>query len=238
MSIVLLVIALISGGCGYATQLIKGANRVTVLSEVERYRAEIREFRDYYGALPGDFSYAGKFWGHDCKGNFSTEKDICSGDGDEIIRDNTEGYRAWQHLYLAGFGSFAPTSFTLRYKAAVGRNVPKSVMRRAAYQILGDSRMNESYAPLKGADRNFLRLAGQRIRGNLMYPLLTPSDAFNLDKKVDDGKADRGYVYADNGRRAMGKDSGVQCISGRYPNTYYKLTNDQVACYLQFSING
>ena len=66
-------------------------------------------------------------------------------------------------------------------------------------QFLADRKMNNYNYLISSQANNFLRLAKKAQTRNLMGAALTAEQAFLLDRKIDDGRPNKGYILADNG---------------------------------------
>src|SRR5688500_4541698 len=85
VSIVLMVIALLSGGILVAQSLIRQSELRQVAGEVDSTKKAIEEFRDKYLGLPGDITNAENFWGSDTDcpnttSNITPKIPTCNGD--------------------------------------------------------------------------------------------------------------------------------------------------------------
>lgn len=159
LAIVLLVLALISGGIVAGRSLLRASEVQAMVSESARYTQAINTFRDKFKALPGDFAMATTVWGasHATHATCITKTDpadsivTCNGDGngritnqDSIASTYYEQFRAWQHLANAGliegnYTGIAESSLNANYGYKVGKNIPTSKISAAGWKLLNIS---------------------------------------------------------------------------------------------------
>lgn len=190
LSIVLVILGLLTGGILAGQSLIRAAELRSVSSEMSRYSTAIYTFRDKYFALPGDMANAFAFWGATagCTNvNVNTDTAGCNGNGDGFVisgsNDLGESSRAWQHLALAGLieGTYSGVEGT-------GTWTPRSRMGQAPWHMKswsGPAAHGWTSAP----SSQTLMLAIDYLSG------MKPEEAWNLDTKLDDGRAYNGKVF-------------------------------------------
>ncbi len=212
LSMVLVIIALLSGGIFMAQSLIRQAQLRGIAMEYDRTKKAIEEFRDKYMGLPGDITNAESIWGSDagCPGtssNTSRKQLTCNGDGSGTIgsssqtgqlSNQTEWFRAWQQLANAGLiqGTYtgAPGAGGTS-ESIIGINVPASQLAGAGwtlnYTLFNTDGMmwSDNY----GHVLNFgSYTSGDFTRG----PAMSPEEALSFDTKIDDGYPGLGSVRA------------------------------------------
>lgn len=221
LSIVLVIIGLIIGGIIASTSILKRTEMQTVLNDYSNYSTAVAQFRQQYGGYPGDIHDATSFWGDDsticADGNVTNgSPGTCNGDSNGDMSDFAasgcrfadgtttarceEPYRAWQHLVLGEFikGYYTGTTPTTGTNGVVlGTNVPKSHIDQAGWSF--GYKADTTSAPV--ADQynqglsNFLAFgAVVAASAQTQGAALTPTDAWNVDKKIDDGKPGTGRV--------------------------------------------
>ena len=226
LSIVLMIIAAIVGVIFSALSIKRSAQLQSAVREYDTYVKAIVEFQDKYKALPGDMLGSSGFrptdmWGTDpcgcpCTTSATLTSLTCNGDGNGHIGDSdvngniiqSTGYelhRSWQHLSNAGFikGQFtgSPADNTNTTYVRVGLNSPASVITGAGWSLF-----YLKYLPGGGPDNGALwrdyqyghiLLLGANTAPSYAYgPVLTPSEAFEIDQKIDDGKPGTGNMRA------------------------------------------
>ncbi len=256
LSIVLVIIGLIIGGILLGQSLLKAAQLRSVGAEADRYGAAIRLFVDKYSAPPGDMSNATSFWGTDpggCPGTALTSTTpritTCDGNGDGQITlaagTANEVFRSWQHLSAAGLveGTFTGVTGTSLYSSASfnqNANPPNTPLSRYrpglwSLQNLGsDIWPVSSTSYFEGVYNNVLYF-GQSSSG--AGAVLTPTEAWNVDKKIDDGMPGTGrmVIPETDGNPTTGcSDTSPSGSAEISLTSQYLLGNTSVACRLIF----
>ncbi len=284
LSIVLVIIGLIVGGVLVGQDLIRSAAIRATISQVEQFNTAVNTFHGKYNAIPGDMnastaqSYG--FAAVDFEGTARGFNGLAgTGDGNGIIEGIGYGGATGPGYVLSQFSG--ETGFfwsDLTY--AHGQNinlVPLSVAESclpfiADFAALGCFAGLSSFSQYLPAARlgngNFFYVysnAGYNYYGISVlqlttYPVpgatpgLTVSQAYNIDKKVDDGTANSGNVQASyvqcntcNGvgvigfspSAASGSYTSTTCFdsaSGAYALKWGQGGGNNVACGLSFKM--
>lgn len=263
LSIVLVVVGILMGAVLGGQHLLHTMRLNKVSEEMRNYESAIMLFNQRYGGLPGDMPNATDYWGQisgddgclipeygDDAGNsidMGTGTQTCNGNDDDKIGDwdlpdlYHEMFRAWQHLHNADLvgrafsGVSGPDS---DMDARAGTNIPTgpfsgsgwSIMRLGYYVNQGDTTnpfFNRAYGNvlLFGAES-----AGYPSRG----PVLTPIEARNIDRKIDDSTPAGGNITP----VLSGSSPTSGCTSASGDSTVltatYNTDNEEVACALYF----
>ena len=232
LSIVLVIIALIVGGMIVGKELLRNSEVKSVIGEYSNYVQAIANFRDKYQAMPGDFATA-----------TSVFSGTTNGDGNGLIMVNISGTRldeqflAWQHLYKSEFikGSYSGSAGSNGARdRVVGTNIPASQLSGAGWGLISvtltDIAGGYTEIPYTAPDippNHVLWVGGRSVSGAVdsQKPLLSPSEAYDIDKKVDDGLPGNGKVIAQaNGTTGT-------CSSSA---TAYNITATDLYCALVF----
>jgi len=233
LSIVLVIIGLVVGGVMVGAGLVHNTKIRNAAVDLTRYKTAIHDFKRKYGDFPGDIMTATDIWGSasGCPNVVSTGANTCNGDGDGMIENSSassyEFLRVWQHLAYAEFieGKFTGTYSSSNLAADV--NVPASALKGGVYDVRYQS------SNLFGRIGHHIKLAA--IRTNTAdNALLSPVDALAIDKKYDDGFADRGDIVAVDALNVGGCVSNGTSFTA--PSTY-QATNENAACRLYFWID-
>ncbi len=249
LSIVLVILGLLTGGILAGKSLIRASELRSVMTEYTNYKTAIFTFKDKYFALPGDMTNATAFWGAahatpaTCVATVGSGTETCNGDGDltiilggEDASERGEGYMFWQHLGNAGLiegrytGMAGPSSDD---DDLIGENVPASKLDGGAWNI-------ENYGVWGGG---FLDFAGDYGNHNFEFgakdtvydedtdaPLLTPTEAYGIDSKIDDGKPGLGKVIVKHWDECTNA-GGDTDVTADYDGTI-----DSIECSLHFLI--
>ena len=210
LSIVLVIIGLIVGGILVGQDLIKGAEIRATIAQIEKYNTAVNTFRNKYGGIPGDLtvSTASQF------GLFSTlSGSSYYGDGNGLVEGGASTTAAggvtgegetlvfWRHLSDASlvdgsFGSGATIgsgtgalATACTSAGACNSYIPAAKLGRGN-SIIINAAQGLNYFGITGVTD--ITTAGAITGTNN----LTPIEAFNIDKKVDDSLPYSGSVQA------------------------------------------
>ncbi len=215
LSIVIVIIGLIVAGISAGQSLVRQAGLRSIINDYNRYLASLNSFYLQYEALPGDMRNARDYWG----------VSYGNGDGDKSIEisetvsgHGIEGQNTWTHLSAAGVveGSYTSGAFTDASNPQV----------LDAYWSLSDHTI-----ALYGRFGNRLLLARSATPTG---GVVSSSEAYAIDIKVDEGQADTGIMYATTASTVSGTAS--TCTSGDWADTSsdYNLDVTDRGCRLIF----
>lgn len=232
LSIVMVVIGLLVGGTLAGQSLIRSARLKTLVSEVNKYKASLNQFKISYSGLPGDIKNASSYF-----------TGATNGDADDTIDAETsnEPFAAMSQLAAAGFieGTFTGswgTGFTAQSTASSG-NTPTSSSGVEGALIYIKCCSGTDYARTISFNNHVSVFA---INTNTAYRsgVLTPIEAMDIDKKTDDGIPDFGLVGASgsyNGTNYV----ATGCYSGTGKTSTYDsavaANKDKTYCQMQFA---
>lgn len=218
MSIVLVVIGLVVGGILVGRDVISSAAVRAQVSQIEKYNQAVNTFRDKYGYLPGDINataaaqfgflqrgiggvYAGNGDGNGLiEGvHIALNCGYCVGDGEPVMFWNDLTYANGMNLNLIE-GSFS---------APGGSWSPSGNGNPSAPGISGAT-LASWFPPAKIGGGNYVYVYSQNsvnyyglsVVTNITYYDVTSSvgltvkQAYDIDKKVDDGLPQSGVVIA------------------------------------------
>jgi len=220
LSIVLVILGLLTGGILAGQSLIRASELRNVGIEANRFITATHAFRDKYFALPGDMNNAIQFWGvaagngtgndATCRSAVSTDAKTCNGNGDGQILSSTgsnEPFRYWQHLANAGLIEGQYTGQASSSAFLPNKDVPGSKIDSTSAWTMTYNGIKTGSANLFDGDygNSFSLYQGNATR----YGNLTPSEAWNLDTKSDDGKPGTGKVIANLG--SAYSSAGTSC---------------------------
>lgn len=209
LAIVLVIIGLLIGGVLTGQALIHASELRAITTEADKNKTAIHAFQDRYLSLPGDTTRAVKFWGAldpvastcdtlEATGDTAT----CNGNGDgRIGLDDGLGYeplRLWQHLANAWlvYGYYTGTTTTAGvYQVEAGRNVPASRYPNGAWCARWRQATTASADHFdEPASNHALLFGADDSVAPCEAPVLSPEDALNIDRKLDDGRPGTGAV--------------------------------------------
>lgn len=197
LSIVLVIIGLIVGGVLVGQDLIKAAELRSTVSQIQKYETAVNTFRLKYNGIPGDLSTPDTFF---TITNVGT--DGC-GDGDGLVEGVSacgtvpagelmiagENTVFWYQLSQAGMvdGNYTVSAFTTYNAAPSDTTIPAA--KAGAGRVVPGAAGGKNYFVI-GAP-------GTPTAGNAAWTAgFTPTEAYQLDSKVDDGVPDSGIILA------------------------------------------
>jgi prepilin-type N-terminal cleavage/methylation domain-containing protein len=211
MSIVLVIIALIIAASLAGDTMIKNSEIRSIITEYNSYVEAINNFKTKYGQLPGDFTKASSFFAT-CDSTGSSNASYCNGNGDGLIEPGYmngpggtaapyEGRMAWRHLALDGFinGAYDGVTGSSAGGTLTATSFPSSGRLNAIWAFDGTNSYSASfYSSTNNGLANVLSLVGYKsVNGAYSYTnSLLPSEAYNIDRKIDDAMPNSGRVAA------------------------------------------
>lgn len=245
LSIVLVILGLLTGGILAGQSLIRAAELRAISTEFNRYVTATQAFRDKYFALPGDMRNATSFWlaqnptPATCAVTPSSAAATCDGNGNGQIEytaaSSNEMYRFWQHLANAGLieGTYNGTSGTpspAGFMCTLGTNCPRSKVSNAGWTVLYLGR-TVGHGQWFDANYDNALFFGSTNSGTsyTASAAISPEEAWNIDTKVDDGRATTGKALAWKNLITNG------CTDSDLSTANYVLTTKTNVCALIFA---
>jgi len=192
LAIVLVVIGLLLGGVLKGQELIESARARNIISQLDSIKAAYYAFQDKYRAAPGD--YPGSLAYANLPGIVSPQ---VGGNGDGVVRDTPQGRESlllWVHLSHANLiaGNYRADG------SLPDRN--------------GEWPRNPYNAKLQLQYDNHFANAGTAPRLNLKTGNQIPAKVLaDIDRKVDDGRADNGQFRFSDYDGGGGAPSAQRC---------------------------
>lgn len=237
LAIVITIIGLLIGGVLKGQEMINNARISATIAQVQGYTAAMHTFKDRFDNLAGDYLYAQR------KLPGCSASTYClDGNGNGFI-DNTAGAKGknttwasiqtgaswpepamfWKHLALADLiAGVNPASDYL--SPAWGKTHPSSPFA-GGFEIYHDTATTILQHGI------MLRLSNNGITGGPINQVdighvLRARDASVIDRKMDDGKPNSGFVFANYGNNT---DSCKVTVNG---NIEYAETDNRKTCTL------
>ena len=254
LSIVLVILGLLTGGILAGQSLIRAAELRSVTTEFQRWQTAINTFKSKYISLPGDMRNATSFWGSaggsgtigdGCESLSGTGTQTCNGDGNGAIYSNTSGtsyneyFTAWQQLANAGLieGNYTGRNGggSNPYDANIGINVPSSRISNAGW-FLGNPMNVSGGSNSNYFDRSYAHrfMIGSDITNNSTDgPVITPSEAWNIHSKIDDGMPAIGNIVS----YKNSSPKTPNCTNSDTSSAQYNLTFAGKLCSLLFILS-
>jgi prepilin-type N-terminal cleavage/methylation domain-containing protein len=243
LSIVIIIIGFLIAGIAAGTSLIKQAELNSVVRDFQSYQTAYNNFLGRYSKAPGDFNGAVAIW---TQTNIRTTTSG-NGDGNGIIDTVDESWMAWKHLSLANMISsgIAVVPASVAVAPTIGTNVPASKVTGAGYMMVqGDTAVTglaftEGDANLwsDGRTNAVFLAAGPDATGFLLGGALKAEDAFNIDKKLDDGQiSGANFVGANTGSiRTVGSNAGTCLVTSTL--SQYSVSSTTSDCVVGIALN-
>lgn len=224
IAIVLTIVALLMGGIMAGQALVRNGTLRSALADTQTLANSFVTFQEKYQALPGDMPDATQYWGvlagtgsdTACQNTSATGAPTCNGNGNGLILTSAvtgdEAWRAWQHLANAGLipNNYTGVSSGTGTGIDPGINVPATKLDEAGLLI----------RPVYGAittdnifftgtyNATYLELRQRNSNG-----VMTPQEAWSMDRKVDDGLPGQGDFLAP----PNSSTSYANCTTGTNP---------------------
>ncbi len=250
LSIVLVILGLLAGGVLSGQSLIRAAELRSVSQDISRFNTAIYSFRDKYMALPGDMANAQTFWpgGTLCAPGDKAGTGVCNGDGNGQIMPSSasvagdvpdEIFQFWLHLAKAGLiegsytGRAGPSSTASGRGAVPGSNAPRGRIANTGYSVEYWGNQSGSSITWNGNYGNAYIFGGAQSVNPPETEVLKPEEAWNIDKKLDDGMPSTGFIttffrYSYNPHKLTD-----HCTDGDGDGTAnYNLISSSVVCNL------
>jgi hypothetical protein len=246
---VLLIIGLLVSGVMVGQDMIRAAELRSITTEKDQIQTAVTIFNGKYDAIPGDMNNATAFWGAMTGGGgcsttaagatTAVGTQTCNGNGDGVldfgsyqVGSNIEIATFWQHLSNASLisGKYSGIFTTTWdgegevYKSKSGNNSWFHVNNPSHAEGYADGIIPiSSIIFFEGVYGNSLAYRGS----------LKPTEAWNIDKKLDDGLPGVGNIVT------LERD-GVNCntlaASATTPaaSYTYNLNHTGISCTLEF----
>ncbi len=209
LAIVLVIVSLLVAGIMGSQKMIEAARLTAVMADVNRFAEAVGTFEERYGALPGDLS--------DVSVLPALTPAPKAGNGDGVVSAGDESLQFWYHLMAAELVQGAFDGASLYVPAVAGKKggIPSSKIAQSGYVALSDR------------TRGLMLVFGGVGGNSFTLPVLSPIDAYRIDKRMDDGNPDTGNVQAENGDGATSNCK----VAGAYA-----MGTDTAVCILRFII--
>lgn len=259
LTVVLVIVALAAGGIIMGSTMIRHSQMQEAISEYDRYAKALQQFQDKYNSLPGDMANATGLWGvmagcptpayaatppttpNTCNGNGDGKIGFSASNGNIFAAAPVSGVMyyetrtAWQHLANAGLidGRYTgrPGNGAQANSAVPGLNAPSSEISPAGWSITeyrntagGTDSWPDNYG-------HILSLGAVKDGWLTANPAITPSEAAQIDMKIDDGAAGTGKVRVWR-PPALGNNNCASDVS--QSSATYLSTNTTVLCSIFF----
>jgi len=252
LAMVIVIIGLIIGGVLTGRDLVRAAELRSIIRESEAYKSSVNTFKTKYNnAIPGDMINATDYFGikADCSDRTEFSK-TCNGNGNgkidsaaSTVTIGNESFLFWQHLAMAGLigASLNGVEGTIgSLDVDSGINTPYSKISDASWATI-----NQDYSSggltmhFRINFKNFLSIGKNVSGGWNSLAILTPSENYNIDQKIDDGKPATGRFIARYWSIVNSTThTSTSCTNAATDTDFtadYNLTNTTISCVPQFN---
>lgn len=201
LAIVMIIIGLLIGGVFKGRELVNNARVIATISQIKEQKAAYLLFKDTYKAIPGDMHNATEMIPN-CAGS------CVNGNGNRIIGNpafsffftpanfDGENMQYWRHLSSAGMVSNVVQDPLGIYDFGIS-SPPASL--RGGFHARSHFPVNPAANPYTLYD-NTLVLINRADGAVAVYAkggyVMTPSNAYRIDTKIDDGHAQMGGIQS------------------------------------------
>ena len=220
LSIVLVIIGLIIGGVLVGRDLIDAATVRAQISQIEKYQTAVNTFRGKYGYLPGDIpDPVASNYGFVTRGTYPAEGDnngliegnwpgnntvgqgFCAGAGETVVfwRDLSDAKLINESFNLAGNDGSTSPPFLGDTRSVMSQWFPPAKIGQGNYVYVWSGGLTGAGSNAISNGKNYFGVnAISYISNCLQYSTtaITVAQAYNIDKKIDDGLPQSGRVQA------------------------------------------
>ena len=217
LSIVLVIIGLLIGGILVGQSLIESAKMNKLVSNFKQYEVAANQYKTKFKSWPGDTPSSTGFFSGNCSVN-------CYGNADGISNEASSAFRFVHHLQWLGmiktnFSTTVDMTSYETYASMSGKVIPNFGVDKAG--VVADTSSHNLSTEVPYC-RVALRMGQSDLTTPLNYPwrdffrggIFDGQDSFALDKKIDDGKPNSGYLLTIAHTN--------QCNSGSGGTSYFK----------------
>ena len=248
LAIVMAVIGLLAGGIFAGSAMIRSAEMRNYMRDIKSVTDATSQFKTQYRYLPGDMPNATQYWGvlnavpATCQTTAATGTPTCNGNGNGVVENQPEQLRFWQHLANAGLikGTYTGTIVSVAQPLAIDVNTIGLTNRLTLSILYGQYSAGDFFFSQDTSPINILQLASP---SSPAAGVLSASDAYRLDEKMDDGKPAYGMVLAPKKSwptaAAYGALSALNCTTSDTPTSAtYNTAASGKSCVIGIVLNG
>lgn len=242
LAAVIVIVGLLLAGISAGSTVVKQAELRSVINDFQTFKAAYVTFIKRYNRVPGDMDNAYTLWGAGCGASAA----YCNGDSnmmvDAILASSAdETAKAWKHMALAGLikNNIIPIPNSYVGYLQINLTAPSSSLKGAGYYIAGATIGGDSgslSSPWTDNRTNAVYLGIQSTASALTIGAMNAKDAYNVDKKFDDGFVDTSSNSAgfNTGKIRARQDQagGTSCINGATYNT----TSNSKTCLIGYEL--
>lgn len=232
ISIALVIISLLVAGTLVGRDLVRNAAIKSIIYEVEELKAAMSQFELMYERIPGDMANATSYWSGSANGN---------GDNLIAIETSDEPFLAFEHLSNAkmvdaiAYSGVWGAGFDSTTKTNAGNVYSFSDTTANMYPVCC---LNSFYARTTDYNNNITVFSIFSSDDDKRDGAFTPIEARSIDKKMDDGLPDFGFIGA-SGAWTGSAYEATGCYTGTGDSSAYasadaSLQNEE-GCQVHFA---
>lgn len=226
LAIVLVIVGLVIGGVLVGRDMIGSSEVRAAMQEIKMFNTGYITFKDKYKCIPGDCANATQFLQVAVNGD-GNKLISCSGAAPECRAATQEHEEAFRQLADAGL-----------IKAGMQANDEFMSARIGTCQFFLFEHVQSSDTLYGAGIGNYLWINQNLADDPFHANCLTPKQAYEIDAKIDDGRAGTGKVYGYN--YGLADNSGCAdkpYDEGRQRNAVYNVLNPQMDCMLKIQLD-
>lgn len=198
MAIVIVVIGVLVVGIAAGFDMVKQAQLRAFITDMRFYKVSYNNFLGRYNKIPGDMENASSYFA-----NCAATNTNCDGDNDGVIEcalttANDEITGAWSQMHQAGMldTGIRPTPDSANGGLELGLDSPIAGINGVGYFFAGPGtgvlacNGSSVQSPFIGVENAVFAGSGEFTDAAHINGALTPDEAFNFDRKIDDGLID------------------------------------------------
>ena len=205
-----------------------------IIEQARSYTTSALAFKSKYNEWPGDSASMNSYYGTAC----ADTANHCNGDGNGTIdQANQEPNKAWKHLSLTGMNSFNAAVLDGSGKTVIGVTAPRSKIDGAGYVIMSSESANASLFGSTGIAIMLAKEGGANETIN--QPSLTASQAFEIDRKIDDGANDSsGHPIGASTGSFRAYDRTTSGLCANTATGAYNISQSDLTCVVGVAVNS
>lgn len=201
IAVILVIVGLLIGGILKGTEIVRHMKVVETIGDIENIEKATLAFTEKYGAYPGDMAAVGRVPGcaaPNCiNGNENAVVGGTRGVDDTVwtsdVRNKSETVQFWKHLALEGLINKVNSGATINPADFSWGDSHPAAPVGGGYDIFYDPRTTI------GFDGHIMRISLDSVSPGAPSGVVDPSQAADIDRKIDDGNPGTGDIVADYG---------------------------------------
>lgn len=221
LSIVLTIVGLLIGGVLVGRDIIKAAEIQGTISDIDQVRTAYTHFFGKYGCIPGDCDKQEDYF------------NLTNGDGNGLIECGNsppwcpapiqEQSVAFMAMKMAGL---------TRSGAETADGFEPTKLRNCQLFIHSELNSSNVWSLYNAPTANYMQVTENLDVAPWHTDCMTPEEAWQIDKALDDGYAGSGRIYGRSTSAAYSECANEPHDEGEKYRATYNIQNDKVVCTL------